>query len=350
MPLTPTQQSILDFSNLADSKRWATRNELLIEMEALHSSIDTASQEGIVLCFALAKVYDDLNEIDKCFAMLAQGNEQHKKGKTDTIDDARTTISTVRQIFSAEPIEPQQASSEYQPIFIVGMPRSGTSLVEQILASHADVYGGGELKLMGQWCFGYVKHFRNQAEIELEDNLAGLQDHYLKGLKALTTKSYVTDKMPVNFLWLGFILSAFPEAKIIHTMRSPMATCWSIYKSPFAGTSNGYSCCQEEVAGFYNLYVDLMDFWRSKFPGKIYDLHYERLTTNQDEETRKLLSYCGLDWDPACLEFHKNKRKVETMSWAQVQRPMYQGSSEAWKRFEKYLAPMKSILNEQNEQ
>ena len=101
MPLTPTQQSILDFSNLADSKRWATRNELLIEMEALHSSIDTASQEGIVLCFALAKVYDDLNEIDKCFAMLAQGNEQHKKGKTDTIDDARTTISTVRQIFSA---------------------------------------------------------------------------------------------------------------------------------------------------------------------------------------------------------------------------------------------------------
>ena len=152
--------------------------------------------------------------------------------------------------------------------------------------------------------------------------------------------------MPVNFLWLGFILSAFPDAKIVHTMRSPMATCWSIYKSPFAGTSNGYSCSQEETAEFYNLYAGLMDFWRGAFPGKIVDLHYEALTANQSEETRKLLSYCGLDWDPACLEFHKNKRRVETMSWAQVQRPMYQGSSEEWRRFEEYLLPMKSILNE----
>ena len=100
MPLTPTQQSIVDFSNLAESERWTTRNELLVEMEALYNSINPACQEGIVLCFALAKVYDDLDEIDKCFAMLSQGNEQHKKGKTDTIDDARTTISTVRQIFS----------------------------------------------------------------------------------------------------------------------------------------------------------------------------------------------------------------------------------------------------------
>lgn len=346
MPLTQTQQSILDFSNLADSERWATRNDLLTKMEALYSSIGPASQEGIVLCFALAKIYEDLGEIDKCFSMLAQGNEQHKKAKTDTIDDARTTISTVREIFSAGKISPRQMSSDSQPIFIVGMPRSGTSLVEQILASHADVHGGGELKFMGQWCVGYVNYFRSHRGAKLEDSLADLQNHYLKSVNALTEKPYVTDKMPVNFLWLGFIMSAFPDAKIIHTIRSPMATCWSIYKSPFAGTSNGYSCSLEEVAEFYNLYADLMEFWQSEFPGKVYDLHYERLTENQVEETHGLLDYCALDWDPACLEFHKNKRKVETMSWAQVQRPMYQGSSDAWKRFEKYLEPMKSILNE----
>jgi len=346
MSLTRTQQSILDFSNLAESERWSERNELLAEMELLYSSINPASQEGIVLCFALAKIYEDLGEIDKCFSMLVAGNEQHKKTKTDTIDDARTTISAVREIFSSEPIIPRRALGDYQPIFILGMPRSGTSLVEQILASHANVYGGGELPFMGQWCFGYVKHFQNGKDIKLEDNLAGLQNHYLKSLKTLTTRKYVTDKMPVNFLWLGFILSAFPDAKIVHTMRSPMATCWSIYKSPFAGTSNGYSCSQQEVAECYNLYAELMNFWRSACPGKIYDLHYERLTANQLDETRKLLSYCGLDWDSACLEFHKNDRKVETMSSAQVQLPMYQGSSEAWKRFEKYLAPMKSVLNE----
>lgn len=347
MPLTPTQQSIQDFSTLADSRTWTTRNEALIEMESLYSSIGPASQEGIVLCFALAKIYEDLGEVDRCFAMLVEGNEQHKKGKTDSIDDARTTIAAVKEIFSRQVINPLSATSDYQPIFILGMPRSGTSLVEQILASHAEVCGGGELKFMGQWCFGFVQHFRNGANIELEDNLTALQKHYLTGLKSLPTKKFVTDKMPMNFLWLGFILSAFPDAKIIHTMRSPMATCWSIYKSPFAGTSNGYSCSQEEIAEFYNLYADLMDFWRSAFPDKIYDLHYERLTANQAEETRKLVDYCGLDWDPACLEFHKNKRKVETMSWAQVQRPMYQGSSEAWKRFEEYLLPMKSNLREE---
>lgn len=346
MPLTQTQQSISDFSDLAESERWTSRNELLIEMEALYSRIGPASREGIVLCFALAKIYDDLGEIDKSFALLCEGNEQHKKGKTDTIDDARTTISTVRKIFSGQPISPLQVTSDNQPIFIVGMPRSGTSLVEQILASHAEVFGGGELPLMGQWCFGYVKLFRDRPDLKLQNQLPELQAHYLKGLKTLTTKKYVTDKMPVNFLWLGFILSAFPNAKIVHTMRSPMATCWSIYKSPFAGTSNGYSCSQEGVAEFYNLYADLMNFWRSVFPGQIYDLNYEQLTINQLEETQKLLSYCGLDWDPNCLEFHKNRRKVDTMSAAQVQLPMYQGSSEAWKRFEKHLSPMLAMLKE----
>ncbi|GJM13378.1 MAG: hypothetical protein DHS20C12_17810 [Pseudohongiella sp.] len=346
MSLTQTQQSILDFTKLADSERWTTRNELLSEMEALYSSIDPASQESVVLCFALAKVYDDLGEIDESFAMLCEGNRQHRKRKTDTIVDARNTVSAVRQIFSDQPISSAPVSSDCQPIFILGMPRSGTSLVEQILASHRDVYGGGELKLMGQWCFGYVNHAKKQPDARLQDYIDELQSHYLKGLKALTTKRVVTDKMPVNFLWLGFVLSAFPDAKIIHTMRSPMATCWSIYKSPFAGTSNGYSCSQEETAEFYNLYVDLMEFWRRAFPSKIYDLNYERLTADQVEETRRLLEYCELEWDPDCLDFHKNKRKVDTLSWAQVQQPMYQGSSEAWKRFEKHLTPMMSILKE----
>lgn len=348
MSLTQLQQSILDFSTLAESERWTARTELLGEMETLYSGINPASQEGIVLCFALAKVYDDLGEIDESFALLREGNAQHRKGKTDTIKDARTTISVVRQIFSDQPISPPQVNSDYQPIFVLGMPRSGTSLVEQILASHKDVYGGGELRFMGQWCFGYVNNFQKQPGLKLQDHIAELQDHYLKGLKSLTTTRVVTDKMPMNFLWLGFILSAFPDAKIVHTVRSPMATCWSIYKSPFAGTSNGYSCDQEEIAEFYNLYADLMGFWQIRFPGKIYDLGYERLTSNQVDQTQKLLAYCGLDWDPACLDFHKNKRKVETMSSEQVRQPMYRGSSEAWKRFEKHLTPMKSILKEQS--
>jgi hypothetical protein len=149
--------------------------------------------------------------------------------------------------------------------------------------------------------------------------------------------------MPLNFRHIGFILSAFPEAKVIHMNRDPMATCWSIYKYYFNG--NSYSYNQDDLAGYYGLYKDLMGFWHQLFPNKIYDACYEDLTTDQEAETRKLLKYCDLDWDESCLNFHANKRAVKTTSALQVKQKIYQGSSEVWKKYEEYLQPLIKGLN-----
>ena len=159
-------------------------------------------------------------------------------------------------------------------------------------------------------------------------------------------ENVITDKLPLNFQYIGFIVSAFPEAKIVHLKRDARATCWSIYKSNFKSRrGNGFSYNLDDLAGFYGLYTDLMDFWHQTFPDKIYDLCYEDLTTNQEEETRKLLEYCELDWDENCLEFHTNKRAVKTASALQVRQKMYQGSSEAWKKHEAYLEPLIKALD-----
>ena len=152
--------------------------------------------------------------------------------------------------------------------------------------------------------------------------------------------AFFTDKMPMNFRYIGFILSAFPEAKIVHLKRDARATCWSIYKHYFDSSGIGYSCDQKDLAKYYGLYSNLMNFWHELYPNKIYDISYEDLTANQEEETRKLLKYCDLEWDENCLSFHKNERAVKTASALQVRKKMYQGSSEAWKKYESYLGPL----------
>jgi uncharacterized protein Usg len=149
--------------------------------------------------------------------------------------------------------------------------------------------------------------------------------------------------MPLNFRHIGFIASAFPDAKIIHMNRDSMATCWSIYKYYFNG--NYYSFDQIDLARYYALYKDLMEFWKNQFPGLIFDVCYEDLTVNQEKETRKILDYCELEWDDNCLNFHKNQTAVKTTSALQVRQKIYQGSSEVWKKYEPYLQPLIEGLN-----
>ena len=156
-------------------------------------------------------------------------------------------------------------------------------------------------------------------------------------------EEFIVDKMPINFRYIGFILSAIPEAKIIHINRDPMATCWSIYKYFFTG--NAYSFNQEDLAQYFGLYKDIMEFWSRLFPDKIYELNYENLTANQELETQKILEYCNLEWDVNCLTFHENKSSVKTTSSMQVRQKMYQGSSKAWKKYEAYLKPLINSLS-----
>ena len=164
---------------------------------------------------------------------------------------------------------------------------------------------------------------------------------YLEALSALNvSERFITDKMPLNFRWLGIILAALPEARIIHVRRDPRAVCWSIYKHYFPDEGNAYAYDLQDLVEYHALYEDLMSFWRERHADSIYDLCYEDLTCSQEQETRKLLAFCGLEWQEQCLDFHKTRRAVKTISATQVRRKMYQGSSDAWKQYERHLQPL----------
>ena len=221
------------------------------------------------------------------------------------------------------------------------MPRSGTTLVEQIVSSHSEVYGAGELKFMD----AIMDSLDWSGDTLYPEVINEIRAEYLDNISDLSTdQRFLTDKMPANFRWLGFIAQAFPEAKIIHVKRNPVAVCWSNYKLYFPANGMRYSFDMEDVAKYYGLYQNLMKFWHELFPNRIYDINYEKLTENQLEETQKLLAYLELDWQDDVLEFHKNTRSVSTASNLQVRTKMYKDSSLEWQKYKEHLDPMLNIL------
>ena len=328
------------YRNLSKLKKFKAKDPLISQMESLYSKSDLHSSHKINLCFSLAKAYEDLNHQDNFFKFLNEGNALRKKELGYDITQSQNVHSTIVNLFSAKQslINKPKEKPSTRPIFIVGMPRSGTSLVEQIISSHHEVYGAGELltlrKVIDPILVKYLNN--NKYKVTKKDYLL-IREQYLDSLSNLNVSNkIITDKMPVNFRLIGFILSAMPEAKIIHIKRDARATCWSNYQNYFSD-GNGFSFDQEDLVKFYALYSEMMDFWDKLFPNKIYNISYEELTKNQKKETQKLLNYCELDWDENCLKFHKNVRGVVTASKAQVRKKMYQGSSEAWKKYESNL-------------
>ena len=326
-------------------------DDQIAKIRLLLSTDNLSKSELIHLCFALANVYENLGNQEYLFELLHEGNRLRKEELNYSLDKSQDLSSAVRKLFSSPPSDIEKSLSDepstIRPIFIVGMPRSGTTLVEQIIASHHAVYGAGELTTLANLIEPILKddlaHNKNGLT---KKSFLSIRQQYLDSLSGFNVpENVITDKMPLNFQYIGFILTAFPEASIVHLKRDAMATCWSIYKSNFKNKGNGFSCNLNDLAGFYGIYTDLMDFWHQLFPDKIYDLCYEDLTTNQEKETRKLLQYCELDWDENCLDFHKNKRAVQTASSLQVREKMYQGSSEAWKKHEAYLQPLIKALS-----
>jgi len=346
------------YYNLTIIKKFKPDDIQIETMENLLSDPGLTENEIIHLWFALAKIYEGLGDYDKSFNYLKEGNSRRKKELNYNINDGRRLITKIKDIFSSGKLPNEEKSfvvkSPIQPIFIVGMPRSGTSLVEQILATHSKIHGAGELECMGNLVFPIFstlqKQATNQPGSEISQNqIKSIYHNYIKELKALNVpEKIISDKMPLNFLWIGFILNAFPEAKIINLNRDPRATCWSIFKHYFSSNGNGFAYDLQDIVDFYKLYLDLMKFWRERFSNNIYDINYEYLTENQEKETHGLLDFCGLDWEEECLNFHKVKRAVRTASVAQVRKKMYQGSSEAWKKYETQLQPMLKMLENNN--
>ena len=349
--LTINPSHAVTYDNLSDIKKYTINKKHITKMQSLLSSDTLSPSDRRHLCFALAKVNENLDNQGELFKYLHEANRLRKHELNYSFDRSKTLFSTVKEIFSSTypDIEKSLASepSTFKPIFIVGMPRSGTTLVEQITSSHPAVHGAGELTNLPTIIGPIATDHLNQGINKLpEKSFLSIREQYLDVLSNLNvSESVITNKLPLNFIYIGFILTAFPEAKIVHMKRDARAICWSIYKSNFRNTGNGYSYNFDDLAGFYGLYSDLMDFWHQLFPDRIYDMCYEDLTTNQEEETRKLLEYCELEWDDNCLSFHKNKRAVKTASAIQVREKMYQGSSEAWKKYEIHLKPLIKALS-----
>ena len=331
--------------NLSTVKNYEDGDPQIEQMLEMRERPTLANRDRMQIGFALGKAYDDVANYDKAFSYVADANRLRKEELQYNIAADQALFEKIRTKFADD--VPVLKSANHvendapQPVFILGMPRSGTSLVEQILASHSLVHGAGELRTLGnsinatQW-----KSIKVSPE-----QLKSIRQSYLSGLANLgTSKPIITDKMPHNFLSIGFIIAALPEARIIHVKRDARATCWSNFKHCFLSNGYGFTNSLQDVARYYQMYASLMAFWHQNFPGKIYDLDYDKLTDNQDDESRRLLDHVGLDWEDGCIDFHKTKRAVQTASANQVRQEMYQGSSQEWRKYEGHLTAMLELL------
>ncbi|WP_395005410.1 sulfotransferase [Cypionkella sp.] len=322
-----------------------TSGDQLIETLDNELSKATDPRSLMYLCFARSKAHEDLGEYQNAFKRLVEANALRKKLIGYDISVDQLLFATIERLFSC-PLPPLEVpSSETRPVFVVGMMRSGTTLVEQIISSHSAVYGAGELEQMSQLCLPFMERFHSQSILPDQNQLNELRQSYISYINKLSSGAeVVTDKMPINFRWIGFILAAFPDAKIIHLKRDPIATCWSIFKHYFSSDGNGYAFDLQDVATYWHLYSNLMAHWDKLYPGKILTVPYEDLTEDLEKWSRKIIEFSGMSWQDACLDFHLNSRAVRTASASQVKRKIYKGSSDAWRSYEENLAPLISSL------
>ena len=318
-------------------KKYSFKDEQFLQVQELYKSEGLSDDARCNLAFSLAKMYEDVGRLDRAFSHLSEGNALRKNLLHYSLDQDIEFFNRLKETqphFLINAKKTKDSSIKPKPIFILGMPRSGTSLVEQIISSHSKVVGAGELKYIAQ--FG-----KNLALDSTSISIAAISEfrqEYLSEVSKLSNgKNFVTDMMPQNFHFIPLICAAFPEAQIVHVQRSAAATCWSNYMKYFTAEDLGYCYDLKDVVSYYALYSDLMELWQSEYSDRIYNLNYEKLTTNQESETRKLIDHLGLDWEVACLSPHKNKRIVRTASQQQVRQKVYQGSSEAWRKYEPYL-------------
>jgi tetratricopeptide (TPR) repeat protein len=337
---------------LSKNKKFSEYDDDIQAMESLYASEGISDEQKMHLAFGLGKAYEDLGEYEKSMEFILQATRLKRTSFDYSISEAEDLFSNIKETFSLEFFADRKGmgNPDRTPIFILGMPRSGTSLVEQILASHPDVFGAGELNdlknLTKEIPTADASRKFPESIINLDaEALENLGMEYIKRVRNHSEDSkYITDKMPHNFLRIGLIKAILPNARIIHCIRDPVDTCLSFFKNYFP-SGHHYSYDMAELGQYYNLYLDLMAYWRRTLPGFIYDLSYESLVAEQEKQIMMLLDYCNLPWDNACLNFHKTRRKVKTASNAQVRRPIYKDSVKLWKRYEKQLEPLRAAID-----
>lgn len=322
-------------------------------VEVMSDASTMRETKALPLNFALGKCYDDTKDYVKAFEHYKEGCRLKRKRIQYNPDDNTTKVNNIRNFFTKELIDNSRsdACQSDVPIFILGMPRSGTTLTEQIIASHPDVHGAGELPDLLQlssrpngWeTVGYPAALRGFTGKEFK----ALGENYVKGLLERAPEAkHITDKMPANFNCLGLIHLMLPKAKIIHVKRSPVDTCLSGFSRLF-NKSQLQSYDLAEMGRYYRDYSDLMTHWKQVLPAdSFYEVEYEALVSDAEGQSKALIEYCGLEWDDNCLDFHKHERSIRTASVTQVRQPIYKTSVNRWHAYKDHLGPLFDALGD----
>jgi tetratricopeptide (TPR) repeat protein len=337
--------------NLAYAKRFEPGDLQLSVMEQLAANpASVPEHERVDLQFALGKAYADLKQHERSFRHLLAGNALKRAQAGYDEAEAIGYMQRIRTIFDADLLRAKAGCGEAAstPVFIVGMPRSGTTLIEQIIASHPKAFGAGELfdldnivqSLAG--LNGGALRFPEVVAVMSGEQLREVGARYVAAIKALAPKvERVADKMPWNFHFPGLIHLALPNARIIHARRDPVDTCLSCFSILFDGDGNRYTYDLGELGRFYRAYESLMGHWRAALPpGVMIEVQYEQVVAGLEEQARRIIAHCGLDWHDACLAFHETRRPVRTSSVAQVRQPIYQSSVGRWRPYREHLRPL----------
>ena len=348
LSLDPTDtQACLNRSDLRTQT--AERNHLE-ELEALLARGGWTWEREVPLRFALAKEYEDLGRFDTAWRQLAAGAALRRRHLQY---DPRTDLQTVDWLRAAFPGGNARAAGHpsAEPIFIVSMPRTGSTLVDRMISSHTQVTSAGELIHLGNAVVDAARRRLGRAGSRQElvaasasVDFAALGADYLARTRPVTGSTpHFTDKLPLNYLYCGLIDAALPAARIVHVTRHPMATCFGIYKVLF---NQGYPFSYDlsEIADYYIAYRRLMAHWQSTLPGKIIEVRYEALVADPEAQCRALIAALGLPWEAACLEFHRNPAPANTASATQVRRPIYSSAVTLWRNYAAQLSPLRARL------
>jgi tetratricopeptide (TPR) repeat protein len=321
------------------------------QMKNLISENNLSNGQIVDLSFALGKAYEDLKEYESSFFYLKKANLIKEKQYNYKIEKEKLLIDSIKKSFENLNLNnKKKVFDERKVIFICGMPRSGTTLVEQIIASHRDVFGAGELiylqRIINKYFIHEKKLEKNKLSDEIELSNNNINQDYFKMINYHKfNENNLTDKAPQNFRWIGIIKLFFPNSKIIYCKRNSKDNCLSIYKNFFASDDMQWAFDEKNIANYYNLHLNVMDYWKSKFGEEIYEINYEKLVSNKEEEIKKMIKFCDLDWDPICLNHHKNKKTpIKTLSISQARKPVYQSSVNSNSNYENYLSEMFGLL------
>jgi len=338
------------YASIADMIKFTEDHPYFIALQKLvEETGDSKDERAMFLHYAVAKAHDDIGDYDAAFRHYSAGAELKRARLNYDEEKSKEFFDDIMKTYDAAFFSNTQVKGHPStlPIFIVGMPRSGSTLVEQVLASHPEVYGAGEIKVLSRSihearrAFPDLPKFPEIGAHMETPHYERFTVHYLNATVGLSEDaSYITDKLLSNYYFLGIIYKAFPNAKVIHTVRNPVDTCLSCYTKLFKDDMP-FSYDLSELGRYYKRYQALMDHWKRVLPpGYMLEVKYEDMVATLDEKAKEIVAFCGLDWNEQCLRFHDSDRPVKTASVTQVRKPIYSTSVDRWRCYEEQLQPL----------